>query len=148
MVFLQPTTRDCTARTSAGLSRLMKPHDEWESAHHRRVLFVFCPEGILHHPSKNDRGFIGKGIAPEGATYALLVTAFRRSVSRTRLASRVTQSVNKQGRLKKREVNRLLSSRDKKSGSECVEYHRSDAFGTDGKLQGVGFKTKNRFHHQ
>jgi len=88
----------------------------------------FCPGGILHHPSKNDIGFIRKGIAPEGATYALPVTAFRRSTSRTRLASRVTQSINKQGRLKKREVIRLHSSRDEKSVSECVEYLMPDHY--------------------
>ena len=98
LVFLQPTTRAYTARTSTGLSRLTEPMTS------RRVPITvgccsgFYPGGILHHPSKNDRGFIrerhsarGHYLCPSGQLL------FGRSVSRTRLASKVIQSFTSKG---------------------------------------------------
>ena len=109
LAFLQPTTRDYTARTSAGLSRLTKPHDEREIAHHRRLWF--CPEGDSSPSIEERQRLHRERHSAQGRRLHLPVTAFRRSISRTGLASKVTQSINKKWRPTKREVNRLHSRR-------------------------------------
>ena len=83
----------------------------------------------------NDRGFIEKGIAPKGATHTFR-SLRSAEASAGQDSPRKYPVRHKQGRLTKREVNRLHSSRDEKYASECVEYLRPDPFGTDETIAG------------
>jgi len=127
--------------TSLGLSRLTKPHDERENTHHRRVLFGFCPEGDSSPSIVKRQRLHRERHSARGRHLRIPVTAFRQSVSRIRLASKVTQSITSRGGSRNRKLIVCTAGRDKKSGSECVvEYLRpDDPFGTDERLQGVGY---------
>ena len=59
LVFLQPTTRAYTARTSTGLSRSMEPMTS-RRAHHHQVLFGFYPGGDSSSIEEQQRLHPGK----------------------------------------------------------------------------------------
>ncbi len=136
MVFLQPTTRAYTARTSTGFVPVDGTHDEQESPSPSGAVRVLSRGGFFIH-RRTTEASSGKGIdsARGHHLHPSSRLLFGRSVSS--LSASKVASPSQAGQPTKREVNRLhRRGRDEKSETECVEYLRPDPFGIDENIAG------------